>query len=207
MLEFVLAASIFGLVAGLKPGPLGIVVIQQTLSRGLGAGARASMAPLITDVPIILAAYFLLINFKDITPFIAVISLLGGLNLLIICAKIFQVNHNDFDRPMDGNSSLWMAVRVNFLNPNPYIFWFTIGGSYLVLGTPLQSGVFILFSVAFLILAKMFVAFLAVYFREFLSGNAYLYVMKSLALMLGAFGVHLIYKSYTLSGFENYVFN
>jgi threonine/homoserine/homoserine lactone efflux protein len=49
MTEFFFSALSFGLAAGLKPGPLGIIVIQQTLSKGLSAGVRASLAPLITD--------------------------------------------------------------------------------------------------------------------------------------------------------------
>ena len=56
MSEFFLSALAFGLAAGLKPGPLGVVVIQQTLSHGLPGGLKASMAPLITDGPIIIAA-------------------------------------------------------------------------------------------------------------------------------------------------------
>ena len=38
MSEYVLSAFIFGLTAGLKPGPLGIVIIQQTLEHGLKNG-------------------------------------------------------------------------------------------------------------------------------------------------------------------------
>ncbi|HTE39574.1 MAG TPA: hypothetical protein VK629_02020 [Steroidobacteraceae bacterium] len=55
MNEFFFAALSFGLAAGLKSGPLGVIVIQQTLSKGLPAGVLASLAPLITDGPIIIA--------------------------------------------------------------------------------------------------------------------------------------------------------
>ena len=73
MNEFFFSALSFGLAAGLKPGPLGIVVIQQTLSRGLRSGLRASMAPLITDGPIIIAALWFLSQFKSIDLFAAVL--------------------------------------------------------------------------------------------------------------------------------------
>lgn len=66
MNEFFFSALSFGLAAGLKPGPLGIVVIQQTLTKGLLSGFRASLAPLITDGPIIIVALWLLSNFKSI---------------------------------------------------------------------------------------------------------------------------------------------
>src|SRR5918998_881069 len=82
MNEFFLSALSFGLAAGLKPGPLGVIVIQQTLSRGLPAGVRASLAPLITDGPIIIAALWFLSQFKSIDLFAAALSLVGGAYLL-----------------------------------------------------------------------------------------------------------------------------
>jgi threonine/homoserine/homoserine lactone efflux protein len=71
MNEFFLSGLSFGLAAGLKPGPLGVIVIQQALSRGLLAGVRASLAPLITDGPIIIAALWFLSQFKSIDLFAA----------------------------------------------------------------------------------------------------------------------------------------
>src|SRR5215207_10511679 len=93
MNEFFLSALSFGLAAGLKPGPLGVIVIQQTLSRGLSAGVRASLAPLVTDGPIIIAALWLLSQFKSINLFAAALSLVGGLYLLWLSRKIFRVQN------------------------------------------------------------------------------------------------------------------
>jgi threonine/homoserine/homoserine lactone efflux protein len=45
---FVLAALTFGVVAGIKPGPLGVYVIHQTMSKGLYSGFLASLAPIVT---------------------------------------------------------------------------------------------------------------------------------------------------------------
>jgi threonine/homoserine/homoserine lactone efflux protein len=93
MNEFFFSALSFGLAAGLKPGPLGIVVIQQTLSRGLPSGLRASMAPLITDGPIIIAALWFLSQFKSIDLFAAVLSIFGGLYLLWLSQKMFRAQN------------------------------------------------------------------------------------------------------------------
>jgi hypothetical protein len=92
MNEFFLAALSFGLAAGLKPGPLGVMVIQQALSRGLLAGVQAGLAPLITDGPIIIAALWCLSQFKSIELFAAALSLAGGAYLLWLSAKMFRVN-------------------------------------------------------------------------------------------------------------------
>lgn len=198
MLEIITAAFTFGLVAGLKPGPLGIIVIQQTLSRGLPAGILASLSPLITDTPIIFIAVLILRNFNDIDLFIALLSLIGGLNLLWISIKLFKVNMIKLSANNLSSSSLLMAVRVNLLNPTPYLFWFTIGGSYIISGTLVQSIAFSVVSISSLILSKIFVALLVLYFRGFLSSNRYLYVMRTLSLVLSVFGFQLIYRSFEL---------
>ena len=91
MSEYVLSAFVFGLTAGFKPGPLGIVVIQQTLTHGLSYGIRASLAPIITDGPIIFAALVILTQFKDIALFVGVLSFVGGLYLLWLSLKILKL--------------------------------------------------------------------------------------------------------------------
>jgi len=179
-------------------GPLGIVIIHEALSKGLSAGIRASFAPLITDVPIILISFYILNGFKEINYFIAIISLLGGLNLLWMSMKMFRNNKNYLvtKYKAGNNNSLWTAVRINFLSPNPYLFWFTAGGAYLVSGTLNQSIAFIFFSLFFLIAAKILVAYIAVHFSQFLSSDGYLSLMKFLALLMAVFGFILLYKSY-----------
>lgn len=91
MSEYILSAFVFGLTAGFKPGPLGIVIIQQTLAHGLKHGFRASLAPIITDGPIILAALFVLTQFKNVGLFISLLSLFGGLYLLWLSLKMLKL--------------------------------------------------------------------------------------------------------------------
>src|SRR4051812_15590758 len=135
MNEFFFSALSFGLAAGIKPGPLGIFVIQQTLSRGLPAGVRASLAPLVTDGPIIIAALWLLSNFKNIDALGAGMSLFGGIYLLWLASRMFRVRHISLSAKLRSESSLATAVKLNFVNPGPYLFWFTVGGSYIIRGT------------------------------------------------------------------------
>src|SRR5690625_1756253 len=134
MLAFILAALTFGLVAGLKPGPLGIIVIQQTLAHGLRSGVQASLAPFVTDGPIILAAILLLPLFGEFMPFVAAVSLIGGLYLLWIGSKLLRTHSLSLEPDTGRAWSLMEAVKVNFLNPGPYLFWFTVGGAYILLG-------------------------------------------------------------------------
>ena len=143
MTEFFLSALSFGLAAGLKPGPLGVIVIQHALSRGLLAGVRASLAPLITDGPIIIAALLFLSHFKSIKLFAAVLHLVGGAYLLWLSARTFRVNDISLTAKLRSQSSFATAVKVNLLNPGPYLFWFTVGGNYIIRGSTVESLVFV----------------------------------------------------------------
>jgi threonine/homoserine/homoserine lactone efflux protein len=189
MNEFFLSALSFGLAAGLKPGPLGIVVIQQTLSRGLAAGARASFAPLITDGPIIIAALWMLPQFKSIHLFTFILSLVGGFYLLWLAAKVLRVRAISPSNQLATQSSLWTAIKVNLLNPSPYLFWFTVGGSYIVPGTTAQSLVFVITAIGTLVASKLAVAVMAARFLPAIESRGYLLTLKLLACLLGCFGI------------------
>jgi hypothetical protein len=53
MTHFLGIGIIFGLSAGLAPGPLLMLVISDTLRHGIKAGVKVALAPVITDLPII----------------------------------------------------------------------------------------------------------------------------------------------------------
>jgi threonine/homoserine/homoserine lactone efflux protein len=195
MNEFFLAALSFGLAAGLKPGPLGVIVIQQTLSRGLPAGVRASLAPLITDGPIIIAALWFLSQFKSIDLFAAALGLVGGAYLFWLAAKMFRLSKISLAGKLKSQNSFATAVKVNFLNPGPYLFWFAVGGSYIVRGSTAESLVFVVTSIGTLIAAKIAVAVLAARFFPSLEGRGYLLTMKLLAGTLVWFGLASIVRA------------
>jgi threonine/homoserine/homoserine lactone efflux protein len=199
MSEFFFSALSFGLAAGLKPGPLGIVVIQQTLSRGLPSGLRASLAPLVTDGPIIIAALWLLSQFKSIDLFAAALSLVGGLYLLWLAWKMCRVQSMSRSFRSASGSSLGTAVKVNLLNPGPYLFWFTVGGSYIVRGTTTESMVFVVTAIGTLIAAKIAVALLAANVLPSLESRGYLATMRALAALLGVFGVRSLWTACRLA--------
>ncbi len=195
MSEYIFSAFIFGLTAGFKPGPLGIVVIQQTLEHGLKSGVKASLAPIITDGPIIFAALVLLTQFKDISLFIGLLSFIGGMYLLFLSIKILRVKEINISKSLGPPKSLATAIKVNLLSPNPYLFWFTVGGTYIVLGTKTESIVFVLVSIGTLVLSKMVVALVASIFRELLDSRSYLWVMRILGILLAVFGLLFLSKS------------
>jgi threonine/homoserine/homoserine lactone efflux protein len=195
MNEYILSALIFGLTAGLQPGPLSILVVQQTLERGLFSGIKVSFAPVITDGPIIFAVAVVLTQFKDISLFIGTLSLVGGLYLGLLCIKTLQVKEVSFSGSSDTNSSLLTAIKVNFLSPNPYLFWFTVGGTYFALGATNEAIAFVLVFLTSLVLSKIAIALVASKFRESLESRTYLWIMRVLGLALGVFAISFLVKS------------
>jgi threonine/homoserine/homoserine lactone efflux protein len=193
--EFFFAALSFGLAAGLKPGPLGIIVIQQTLSKGLPAGIRASLAPLITDGPIIIAALWLLTRFKSIDLFAAALGILGGVYLVWLAVKILRLRELSLTKRLELQTSFLTAVKINLLNPGPYLFWFTVGGSYIIRGSSLERTVFVVTAIGSLIASKILVALLAARFFSSLESRGYLLVMRLLAGTLIWFGLMSMVKA------------
>lgn len=198
MSEYILSALIFGLTAGLQPGPLTILVVQQALERGLMSGIKVSFAPVITDGPIIFAVVMVLSQFKDISLFLGLLSLVGGLYLLVLCMQILRTKVLSFSASNGSNSSLLTAIKVNFLSPNPYLFWFTVGGTFIARGTTNEAITFVVVFLGSLVLSKMVIALLAFNFREILGGVGYLWVMRTLGLALGVFAILFLVKSYEL---------
>jgi threonine/homoserine/homoserine lactone efflux protein len=195
MSEYIISAFVFGLAGGSKPGPLGIFVIQQTLQHGLKSGIKASLAPIITDGPIIVTALVLMTQFKDITLFIGVLSLIGGLYLLWLAIKMLRIQEINVSKSLGAPKSLATAIKVNLLSPNPYLFWFTVGGTYIALGTEAESIVFVVVSIGTLVLSKMAVALVASNFRELLDSRVYLWVMRILGMSLALFGLLFLSKN------------
>lgn len=60
MIGFLLSGILLGLSGGLAPGPLLTLVASETLRHGARAGVRVALAPLLTDLPIVLATVSLL---------------------------------------------------------------------------------------------------------------------------------------------------
>ena len=90
------------------------------------------------------------------------------------------------------------AVKLNILNPGPYIFWFTVGGNYIIRGSTAESLVFVVTAIGTLIVSKAAVAVLAVHFFPSLEGRGYLLTMKFLAGTLVWFGVVSIVRGVEL---------
>ena len=74
--------TLLGLAAGFSPGPLTVLVIGETLRHGLRSGLQVAIAPILTDIPIILLTMLILEKALNYPVVFGAISLAGGAFLL-----------------------------------------------------------------------------------------------------------------------------
>ncbi|MDY7001411.1 MAG: LysE family translocator [Thermodesulfobacteriota bacterium] len=201
--SFFLAGAILGLSAGISPGPLLALVVSETLSRGMGAGMRVSLAPLITDLPIVLISVLLLARLAEYKPLLGVISLTGACFLLFLAYESLSARNVSLDTAKTPAKSLQKGVLVNFLNPHPYLFWLTVGAPLLVKGfaaTPLAPGLFLAGFYVCIVGSKISVAAVVEKSRAFFSGKTYPLTLKVMGVALALFAVLFFKDGLTLLG-------
>lgn len=95
-------------------------------------------------------------------------------------------------------NSLRTGVLVNLLNPNPYLFWFTVGSPMLLKGYGQSTACAASFLGAFyvcLLGAKCGIALMVGRSRHLFKGKAYLYTMRLLGVFLLVFAAMLFHSA------------
>jgi threonine/homoserine/homoserine lactone efflux protein len=198
------AGVVLGLSAGLSPGPLLALVITQTLRHGVGEGVKVALAPLITDLPIIMAATFLLTQLSNSQPVLGFISLVGGLFLTYLAYENLRANRVDSGITASVPKSFTKGALVNFLSPHPYLFWLTVGSPFMVkawLKSPMAAIGFVATFYAGLIGSKMAVAVVSGKSRQFIQGKIYRIIMRFLGVVLLIFAFWLFKEGIHSIGF------
>ena len=195
-MEIIIAALTLGVTAGLKPGPLGIYVIHQTLLHGTRSGLFASFAPFVSDGPIILGSFLLVNSFKQFDLFITVITIMGALYIAFIAIRLIIASPVP-QQPASAPSSFLTAVKINLLNPAPYIFWSTVGGSYLVRNDLQDAIVFAILFLATLAITKFIMALSIKVLGDRFSDRLIGHALKVLAVLLMLFAIRLFIDAFT----------
>jgi len=198
MITSFVAGIVLGLSAGFSPGPFMTLVISQSLEHGSREGVKVAFAPLITDAPIILLCLFVLTRLAHSDLFLGGIALGGGLFLCHLAFESFRASGIDPEAQGAAPNSLRKGILVNFLNPNPYLFWFTVGAPILVQGwsgSPFKALAFLGGFYGCLIGAKTLVALSLGASRRFLTGKPYLCLMRFLGLLQLVFALLLFWNA------------
>lgn len=132
MLQSILFAGGYALAAGLQPGPLQAFLLSRTFSAGWKRTLPAALAPLLSDGPIALAV---LLVVGQLSPAAQQgLRLAGGVLLLYLAWTAFRRTQDSVQSAASGSTprTVFEAVMVNLLNPNPYLGWALVLGPALL---------------------------------------------------------------------------
>ena len=181
ILGLTLAGITLGLVEGIKPGPLLTMVIKETLSGGLRAGAWTAAAPIFTDGPLVIISLFAATWFATQPLALFIISIIGGLFLIKMGIDCFSIEPPIGDELItDTKGAFRRGLLTNLLNPNVYVFWFLIGGPLMASAAEKEPLAPIAYAVSFLIsiiLVKTFIAYLFDKSRGNISAKTYKFAL------------------------------
>ena len=125
--SYLLTGVVLGLSAGLAPGPLLTLVIAETLRLGIRAGLSVAMAPLLTDLPIILGSLFILAKLSNFNLVLALVALAGAVFVAYLGIDLLRLKPVAEPVAARHPQSLKRGVVTNLLNPHPYLFWLAVG--------------------------------------------------------------------------------
>jgi len=134
MFAFLLQGAALGVTAAAAPGPYQAFLINQTLTRGWQRSAIITLAPLLSDGPIVVLILFLL---NQLPPsFLGMVSLGGGAFALYMAWKLFQTWRaapaGTGQNLTPSTGGLMRGVLMNVLSPGPYTFWTLVNGPLLL---------------------------------------------------------------------------
>ena len=185
---------VLGLSAGLAPGPLLTLVLTETIRYGTRSGIRVSLAPLLTDLPIVVVSLFVMSRLSSFSGVLGTISLFGACFVAYLGVESLRVRGLPLPEPPGSSHSLTKGVITNLLNPHPYLFWTLVGAPMIVdaYGRSLCSAVlFLLIFYTMLVGSKITLAVTAGKARRFLLHGSYRICMQVLGMLLLIFAVLL----------------
>jgi len=136
VLTYVLLGATYAFAAAVQPGPYQAYLVAQALSHGWRRVLPAALAPVMSDIPVIVVVVLLLSRLA--APLLDGLRIAGGLFLLYLAWHAWRAWRAPPTPALAAASAphrtFATAVVINLLNPNPWLGW------SLVLGPLLLSG-------------------------------------------------------------------
>jgi threonine/homoserine/homoserine lactone efflux protein len=201
MFTFLITGTLLGLSAGFAPGPLLALVVSETLQHDIRAGMKVALAPIITDLPIVIFSLFILVNLTQFHNILGIISLSGACFIFYLGIRNLRIKDVHISTETIPQKSLQKGILANFLSPHPYLFWLTVGGPTTMKAmdlNPLAAAGFILSFYVLLVGSKIFLAIITGRTRTFLQGKAYITIMRLLGLILISLSAFLLHDGLRL---------
>ncbi len=203
MIHFLVMGSLLGFSAGIAPGPLLTLVVSETLAHDIRSGIRVALAPIFSDLPIVLVTLFILSKLSDFHSVLGGISLVGGGVIFSMGIKGIRTSGVVLDMGNKAPRSLAKGVIVNVLSPHPYLFWMGVGAPTMTRAMEVNTGAAIFFVASFylfLVGSKVGLAVLVGRSKSFLKGRVYVVTMKCLGLALCGLALLLFKEGLGLLG-------
>jgi threonine/homoserine/homoserine lactone efflux protein len=186
---------VLGLTAGISPGPLLTMVITETLKHDKTEGVKIAVAPLVTDIPIVLVTLFLLSKMVNFEAVLGIISILGGIFIAYLGLDSIRTRGIEIDIQDLKHKSMKKGIIINLLSPHPYLFWLMVGAPITIKAYQESFGAAAAFIIAFyalLVGSKIGVALLVDRSKAFLKNRAFIWTIRVLGLVLLIFAVLLV---------------
>jgi threonine/homoserine/homoserine lactone efflux protein len=136
MVTYLLFGAGYGLAAAAQPGPFQAYVIAQTLAHGWRPVLPVTLAPLLSDGPIVALALLLLSRFPP--GWQRGLSVVGGAFALYLAVGTFRAwlayDAGAVARPRDARQTVFKAALTNLLSPGPYLYWGLVAGPVFLKG-------------------------------------------------------------------------
>ena len=196
MSELLLGISL-GFAAGISPGPLSALVVTTALQRGVGAGVRVAIAPLLTDLPVVALSVLAVGAFPPgVLPYLAAA---GGVFVIFLGLDTYRkADRASFEHRPSEARDLGRGLITNILSPHPWLFWLGVGGPLLVSAWDKGAAYATAFLVGFyglLVGSKLFLAWGVAHGRGALSLTWYRRVLAGSGVLLALLGGVLIWQA------------
>jgi len=202
-LEFFVSGMIFGLAVGIFPGPLLALIFSETLKHRKKEGIKIALSPLVTELPIVFFVSLTLSNLVKYSLLIGIISLFGACYLVYLGLKNLRIRSSVFQVESAKEDVLRQGFIANLLNPNPYLFWLSIGGPKILESLDIHISATLLFILGFytmLIGSNICVALIVEKSRSFVEGKHLLCVVRALGVVLILFALIFVRDGLKLIG-------
>lgn len=152
MFTYFLQGAGLGFSASVTPGPFLAFLMAQTLKNGWKRTLPASLAPLLSDGPIVILVLLVLTQ----TPawLLSVLQVAGGLFILYLAkGALFARPAPETPNPElmaeAAHHNFVKAALMNTLSPGPYIFWSLIAGPIVLEAWRQSPGLGLIFVLGF----------------------------------------------------------
>ena len=174
------------------------LVLAQTLRFGTLEGIKVALTPLLTDLPIIALSLFLVGQVDRYATVFGTLSLAGALYLIFLAVKTARPATGEEGYSKGRPRSILLGFLANALNPQPYLFWATVGAPLVIQldsESRFSAGAFLGTFYLCLLGAKMSLAVVAGRSRSVLGSRGYHRLMKALAVLLTLLALFLPLES------------